>query len=180
MIAIRYVTSLISCARIIGAFALLLTTPLSVLFYIIYSLCCASDIVDGYIARKTKTESRFGEVLDSIADLALVAVMLVIFIPLFTLDPWMFYWIGAIAAARILSLGIGFVKYRAFSYLHTYANKVTGIALACFPIMLHAFGVTATAVALCSVASVSAFEELAITIKTKILDRNVRGFLWEN
>jgi len=154
---------------------LLLTKPLSVLFFAIYSLCCVSDILDGYVARKTKTTSKNGEILDSIADFILIAIVLVIFIPLLAWERWMLYWIGIIALIRFLSLGIGFVKYRAVSFLHTYANKITGIALVFFPIMFWAFGITVTVFILCGVASLSALEELIITICSKKLNRNTKG-----
>ena len=154
---------------------MLLTKPLSVLFFAIYSLCCVSDILDGYVARKTKTTSKNGEILDSIADFILIAIVLVIFIPLLAWERWMLYWIGIIALIRFLSLGIGFVKYRAVSFLHTYANKITGIALVFFPIMFWAFGITVTVFILCGVASLSALEELIITICSKKLNRNTKG-----
>lgn len=154
---------------------MLLTKPLSALFFIIYALCCASDIFDGYVARKTKTTSKLGETLDSIADFILVAVLLVILIPLLAWEWWMIYWIGIIALTRFLSLGIGFVKYRAIPFLHTYANKVTGIALVCFPIMFRALGISVTAFILCGVASLSALEELIITIRSKTLNRNTKS-----
>lgn len=154
---------------------MLLTTPLSVLFFVVYSLCCASDILDGYIARKTKTASKLGEILDSIADFVLVAVMLVILIPLLAWQWWMVYWVSAIAFTRFLSLGIGFAKYRAVSFLHTYANKVTGIALVCFPILFRVLGITATVFILCGIASLSALEELIITIGSKKLNRNIKS-----
>lgn len=157
---------------------MLLTKPLSALFYIFYALCCASDILDGYVARKTKTASRNGEILDSIADFVLVTIVLIIFIPLLAWEWWMIYWIGIIALARFLSLGIGFVKYRAVSFLHTYANKVTGIALVCFPILFRVLGITATTLILCGIASISALEELIITIRSKALNRNVKSVFW--
>jgi len=172
---IKYAASLITTGRIIGAFVLLLTTPLSVLFFIVYAVCCASDILDGYIARKTKTTSKLGEVLDSIADFVLVAVLFVIFIPLLAWEWWMIYWIGVIALTRFLSLGIGFAKYRAVSFLHTYANKVTGIALICFPVLFHILGLTATVIILCGIANVSSLEELIINIRSKTLNRNVKS-----
>jgi CDP-diacylglycerol--glycerol-3-phosphate 3-phosphatidyltransferase len=172
---IKYAASLITTGRIIGAFVLLLTTPLSVLFFIVYAPCCASDILDGYIARKTKTTSKLGEALDSIADFVLVAVLLVVFIPLLAWEWWTIYWIGIIALTRFLSLGIGYAKYRAVSFLHTYANKVTGIALVCFPILFWLFGITVTAFILCGIASISAFEELIITIRSNTLNRNVKS-----
>jgi len=154
---------------------LLPTKPLSVLFFIVYALCCVSDILDGYVARKTKTTSRSGEVLDSIADFIFAAIVLVIFIPLFAWDRWVVYWIGTIALTRFLSLGIGFVRYRTVSFLHTYANKFTGIVLVCFPILYWVFGMAVTVFVLCGVASLSALEELAIIIRSKKLNRNIKS-----
>ena len=82
MVEIKYIATIITAGRILGALILLLTTPLSVLFFVIYTLCCTSDILDGYVARKTKTTGKLGEILDSVADFVLVSVMLIIFIPL--------------------------------------------------------------------------------------------------
>jgi CDP-diacylglycerol--glycerol-3-phosphate 3-phosphatidyltransferase len=137
-----------------------------------------SDVLDGYIARKTNTASRFGAIFDSIADFVFTVIVLSIFIPLIAFEGWMLYWIGAVAAVRALTLAAGFVKYRAFAYLHTYANKVTGIALICFPVLLNLFGLAATAFVLCGIASLSALEELIITTRTKTLNRDIRG-CWE-
>jgi CDP-diacylglycerol--glycerol-3-phosphate 3-phosphatidyltransferase len=166
---------MITAVRIIGAFLLPFTKPLSAIFFTIYFLCCLSDILDGAVARKTNTTSKLGEVLDSVADLVLIAVMLVIFIPLLSWQQWMLYWIIAIAGVRFLSLTVGFVKYKAFSFLHTYANKATGIALAFFPILHWALGLSATVFILCGTASLSALEELAITISSGQLNRNRRS-----
>jgi len=68
----------------VGAFALFLTIPLSFQFFVIYFLCCVSDVLDGYIARKTKTTSKLGEILDSVTDFILIAVMIIILFPLLT------------------------------------------------------------------------------------------------
>jgi CDP-diacylglycerol--glycerol-3-phosphate 3-phosphatidyltransferase len=172
----KYLPNLISIGRIIGSVSLLLMPPLSTAFFLMYALCCVSDVLDGYVAKKAKTTSRSGEVLDSVADLVLVSVMLIIFIPLVTGEPWVLLWIAGVAIVRITSLVIGYVKYRALSFLHTYANKVTGVVLACFPFLYLAFGLTVTAIILGSIASYSALEELLITIRSKNLDRNVKGF----
>ena len=54
----KYIVNLITISRIFGAFSLLLIVylvGLSPLFYIIYTLCIFTDILDGYIARKTGT-----------------------------------------------------------------------------------------------------------------------------
>jgi len=43
---------------------------------ILYVLCCSTDFIDGYIARKTNTVSTMGKFLDPIADKVIVVVML--------------------------------------------------------------------------------------------------------
>ena len=171
--------SFFTTIRIVGAFVLLLLKPLSASFFAVYFLCCISDILDGYIARKTETTSKFGEIFDSIADFILIVIVFIIFIPLIEWDQWMVYWICIIALMRFLSLGIGFLKYRAFSLLHTYTNKVTGIALICFPILFQIFGKTITTFILCGLASLSALEELIINTRSKVLNRNIESIFVE-
>ena len=177
---IKYLATSITAGRIAGAVALLWIQPLSVLFFAVYLLCCASDVLDGFIARKTNTASKFGATLDSITDFVFIMVMLVIFIPLLKLELWMLWWIGMIALVRFVSLGIGYAKYCEFAFLHTYANKATGIVCASFPVQLQMFGLTATAFVLCGIASLSALEVLVITCRSKTLDRNIRGLLWQS
>ena len=168
----KHTANLITAGRIIGALILLLIEPLSVPFFVIYALCVISDILDGYIARRMKTAGRFGAVLDSIADVIFVAAMLIVFIPIFDPDLWLLYWMGGIALIRFFSLAVGYAKYHALSFLHTYANKATGAALACFPVLHLFFSLSATAAVLCGIASLSALEELIITIYAKSLNRN--------
>lgn len=170
---IKHLANLVTTVRIFGAFLLLSIKPLSITFFVIYALCGVSDMLDGHVARKTKTTSRFGEALDSTADLIFIVILLIVFIPLFSWKPWMLYWMGTVALTRFVSLWIGFVKYRTLPSLHTYSNKATGIALFCFPLLYRIAGLPATALVLCGIASISAFEELIITIRSKSLDRNV-------
>ena len=175
----KHIASFITASRIVGAFILLFVEPLSTLFFAVYIFCCISDVIDGYVARKTHTASKFGEILDSIADFMLIAVMLVVFIPLLTWEQWMLCWIGAIAAMRFTSLAVGFAKFRTFAFLHTFGNKATGIACACFPIFYQLSGLRVTALIVCVVASFSAFEELLINIGAKKLNRNQKS-IFEN
>jgi len=43
---------------------------------ILYVICCSTDFIDGYIARKTNTVSTMGKFLDPVADKVIVVVML--------------------------------------------------------------------------------------------------------
>lgn len=153
---------------------LLFIKPLSFLFFLIYIICGLSDVADGYIARKTKSETKVGATLDSIADVVLFSVLLIIFVPIVNLPSEILIWIVGIALIRILSLIIGFHKYHAFAFLHTYANKISGVALFCFPLLYHAVGLIVTACLICGIASLSAVEELLINIVSKNLSRNIK------
>lgn len=174
---IQNAANLITIGRIAGSVLLLFIEPLSTPFFMLYALCGLSDMADGYIARKTNTAGKLGEVLDSIADFVFVAAMLAVFVPIIPWKGWMLYWIGGIALIRFASFGIGYLKYKAFSSLHTYANKATGLVLFCFPLIYLVAGLTITAVTIGGLASLSALEELIITIRAKRLDRNIRG-IW--
>ena len=81
-----------------------------------------------------------------------------------------------IAAVRLAGYGVGFIKYRAFSALHTYANKATGALIFAFPILYAALGLTASGVILCVAALFSSVEEFAITVSSPMLNRNCKGF----
>ena len=175
----KHIASIITTVRIAGAFALLFIEPLSAAFFVLYALCCVSDVLDGYVARKTHTTSKIGAALDSIADFVFIAVMLVIFIPLLSLKLWMLYWIAAIALVRFASLAVGFAKYRALAFLHTYGNKATGIALACFPVLYQITGLSVAALIVCALATLSALEEMIINVSRKELNRNCRG-IWDS
>ena len=172
------IASIITMGRIIGALLLLITAPSSISFLVIYSLCCISDILDGYIARITNTTSKLGEILDSIADCTLVTVIFVIFLPVLEWERWMIFWIILIALMRVFSSIVGFIKYQTLSFLHTYANKATGILLALFPVWYHFFRLDIIVFALCGIASISAVEEAIIIIRSKELNRNTRGIFF--
>ena len=61
-----------------------------------------SDMLDGFVARKTDTVSRFGARLDTIADFVLVIVCLVKLLPIPRIPAWLYLWIGIIALIKII------------------------------------------------------------------------------
>lgn len=174
MVRINHIPNILTAGRIVGSVILLLIKPLSFWFYFVYTLCGVSDILDGYIARKTKSSSKFGAALDSVADAVFVGAVLFIFIRILQWPLWVMCWIGIIAFIRILSLTVGFAKFRELSFLHTYANKITGLLLFAFPFLYGVWGFTVTDLILCGAATLSAIEELAINIISKELSRDVR------
>lgn len=77
-------------------------------------------MADGFIARRTNTESKTGEKLDSAADFMFLAVCFIKIFPCLSLPLWVWVWVGIIFAIRIANIIIGFV--------------VTGKQLQCTPI----------------------------------------------
>ena len=67
----KYIANVLTACRILGSILLLFFPVFSVAFYIIYIFCGVSDMIDGTIARKTNSISKFGSKLDTIADLVL-------------------------------------------------------------------------------------------------------------
>lgn len=171
---INHVPNLITALRIIFSAGLLFAKPLSTTFFIIYLVCGASDFLDGYIARKYKISNSYGATFDSIADFMFFGIMLIVLIPMLQLPYWVLWWIGIITIARLISLCMGFVKYHELSFLHTYANKITGVALFLFPFVYNALGLNFAAVIICGIASLSAIEEIIITLTSEKLNKDVR------
>lgn len=175
MIIIKYIPDFITSARLIGAVILLLTVPFSPAFYIIYSICILSDILDGYIARKINAESKVGQILDSVSDILLILAAAAKLLPVIKMEIWAVYAIIITATLRILSFCIGLVKFHAFACLHTYLNKAAGAALCLIPFFCQAFEPNIILIPAAFLALVSAAEELLINIAAKDLNRNIKS-----
>lgn len=177
----KNIPNLITITRILGTMALVFIKPFSKLFFIIYFICGISDVLDGMIARRMNLVSKKGQILDSIADFFLVIVLLFIFVPNFKFSLFDTSWVVIIAVIRLTSLGVGFIRYKQLTFLHTYANKLTGLALFCFPFMYVILGLYTTTILVCFIASISAIEELIINTISKKLCRDIKSIfsLWK-
>lgn len=166
---------MITATRLVCAVILLFSTPFSLLFWVLYVYCGASDFADGLVAMTMKQQSDLGARLDSVADMAFFLAIVIVVVPTIVIPLWIWICATVIALIRITAYLIGYKKYHMFSALHTYANKATGIFLFGTPVLYVVLGVTATGVILCLLAVLSACEELLITVLSKDLDRNCKG-----
>ncbi len=171
----KYIPNILTCCRILGSLVLLILEPLSSAFCIIYIICGVSDILDGYIARRAKCSSSFGAKLDSIADIMFIAVMLYVLLPIIYLPGWVIIWIIGVAVIRMISLLVGYVRFKAFSSLHTYGNKATGLLLFLCPMLFPIIGMANTEKIILVMACLSAIEELVINITSQTLNINTKG-----
>lgn len=167
--------NIITFLRIPLAIALLFIPPFSVTFWVIYFMCGVTDMLDGFVARTLHKESAFGAKLDSISDIFFTVCITIFVIINIEISIWLWICILIITLIRLLSYGIGYYKYHAFTSLHTYANKITGVLIFMGMVFYRMFGLELTGIILCTVAFLSSAEELAITIKSKELDNDCKS-----
>jgi len=138
----------------------LLFIPLSsALFYILYLFCGLTDMIDGTIARKTNSISKFGSQLDTIADFAFVLVSLFKLLPVIHIPGWLWIWGGVIAVIKISNIIWGYVSKKQFISMHTIMNKLTGLLLFLLPLTISFMELKYTAMVVCSIATFSAIQE---------------------
>ena len=155
----KHIANILTCCRIFGSILLLFFPVFSLDFYITYLLCGFSDMVDGTIARKTNSTSKFGGQLDTIADLIFVVVSLFKLLPAIHIPQWLWIWGGVIAVIKISNIIWGYVSKKQFVSLHTIMNKVTGFLLFLLPLTLPLGKWNYLALAVCTLATFSAIQE---------------------
>lgn len=147
----------------------------SVTFWVCYLWCGISDMLDGLLARKFGQQSMTGAKLDSISDLVFAVTILIVIEQYVYLPMYLWWCIVVITILRLISYSIGFYKYRTFSSLHSLMNKITGFFIFAFPLLYICFGVDVAGILICIVASLSSVEEMVIIIKSKELNRDIKG-----
>jgi CDP-diacylglycerol--glycerol-3-phosphate 3-phosphatidyltransferase len=168
----KAIPNCISVSRIIFSLVLIFVKPLSVVFYVIYIICGFTDIVDGFIARKTGTTSNLGARIDSMGDMVMVGVLFFVLYPIINPRTQIVIWAISIGIIRLASMAVALKKYKTFAGLHTYGNKITGIVLFIFPILLPYIHTTVLMYIICVLASISAIEELIIQLTSNQLQLN--------
>ena len=149
----------ITIIRILCSLALLFFMPLSLPFYVLYTAAGLSDILDGWIARKTNTATKFGAKLDTLADIVFTAVVLIKLLPILELPAWMIVWVGVIALIKLVSIVIGFVRHHTLTAVHSVINKVAGVLVFILPFTIPIINIRYTAPLVCIVATVAAIME---------------------
>lgn len=166
-------------SRIIMALALLMIVPFSRAFYLVYTYCGVSDGLDGWLARKTHSESKFGAKIDSLADLVFVGVCLFKLFPriYLGLPSWVIIAIVLIALIRFSCYVIGKIKFGKWMPIHTIMNKLTGGVLFIIPYVWHGHCKVFICGVACLVAALAACEEWVLIWKGEALDENVSSLL---
>ena len=145
--------------RIAASIVLLFCPVFSPAFYVFYIAAGLSDMLDGFVARKTDTVSKFGARLDTIADFVLVVVCLIKLLPILSIPAWLYIWIGIIALIKVVNIISGFVVQKRFVAVHSVMNKASGFLLFLLPLTSPAVPLRDSAIVTCAVATFAAIQE---------------------
>jgi phosphatidylglycerophosphate synthase len=172
----KHISNMLSVSRMILAPLLIPLTTCLWGFIGLYLLIGISDVLDGYIARRNKAATHLGARLDSIADMIFYLILLWIF----------YYWyqpliiesallIAAIIGIRFLNVLLAGIKYKQVVFVHTIANKLSGIIVYLLPLLLFVSTNKRIVAISLLIALLAALEELAITLTRKVPNPNRRS-----
>ncbi|WP_114299938.1 CDP-alcohol phosphatidyltransferase family protein [Anaerobacterium chartisolvens] len=175
----KHTANIITICRIFLSLSLLIFLDNKAVFMSVYLICGISDVLDGAIARRTRTESRAGARLDSAADIVMFGIITASFIvwvgpELKSVLPY----VAAVALLRIAGLLIAAYKYRCFAMLHTWANKASGVLVFITPVLYAITGEVWIIPVVSIICALSAVEECAIHIISDELDLNRRSIFY--
>lgn len=138
-------------------------------------------MLDGYIARKTKTESTIGSKLDSFADFIMFMVIIAV-LCMWSWNELLHYvsFIILIFIIRIINIFIIRFKFHQWGAIHTIGNKCIGLLVYTVPLFyifvedLYFLWIILAASILVSL------EETYIIMKMRKLNLNRKSFLFNN
>ena len=145
--------------RIAAGIVLLFFSVFSPAFYAFYIAAGLSDMLDGFVARKTDAVSKLGARLDTIADFVLVVVCLIKLCPVLRIPSWLYIWIGIIAFIKVVNIISGFAVQKRFVAVHSVMNKATGALLFLLPLTISAVSLKYSSIVVCAVATFAAIQE---------------------
>ena len=176
----KYIPNALSIFRLFMIIPLVLFEPFSFPFMIVYVLACASDMLDGPIARKFDVTSQLGATLDGIADTLLVIVVLVRVIPVIEIPIWIIVWIVFAVVMKLGAIVIGYIRHKQIISLHTYFGKAFIFLLCLFPVFYLFLPAITILIPILSFAMIVFAEEIYICAISKEVNPDNKGIFFEN
>ena len=155
----KYLANIITGCRIVCSIWMLFMPAFSHQFYFLYLLCGFTDMIDGTIARKTKSVTAFGSGLDSVADFVFVVAAFIKLLPALNIPIWLWSCFFVIAFVKIINLTLGFLRNQRLAFEHTAMNKLTGFLLFLLPLTVSFIDLKYSANIVCAIAACSAIQE---------------------
>ena len=160
----------ITYSRMLFSLFLLVVSPSSYWFAIVYLLCGITDVLDGFAARKLHTKSEHGAMLDSAADLLFALVYAVRVLTFLPVPIWIWIWTLVTAAAKGTVIAVASKKAHGLYIEHSFGNKLTGILLFLLPLSAYVLDVKYGAALACIAATVTTGKEILHTFGGKNAD----------
>ena len=127
--------------------------------YVLYLFCGLTDMIDGSVARKTKSVTTFGSRLDSVADFIFVIAASIKIFPALNIPTWLWDWAFIISIAKLINITFGFVRKHRLIFEHTAMNKLTGFLLFLLPLTVSFINLKYSSNVVCAIAACSAIQE---------------------
>ena len=125
----KHIPNILSASRIALCLPLLLVDAMTVPFWTLYVTAGTTDMLDGFLARRWGVESKFGARLDSLADFMFVIAVGYKLFPRLRLPATLWMMIALIAMVKIVNAISSYMVKHRIEFLHTKANKLTGLLL---------------------------------------------------
>lgn len=166
------IPNFITIFRIALSLSLFCVNPLSIAFFIVYYMTGATDVLDGYFARKWHCESKIGACLDSIADVIFLLCAAVSLKNFFLFDLWILLWTGGIAIVKISIITATVFNNVSVETLHHAMNKACGAMIFVFVPFALKFNNSVVAAILCAVATIATVLDFLHFFKGRIINKN--------
>ncbi len=171
----KHAANMITSVRILLSPALFFFRGLTDSFFVIYLICAASDLLDGPVARMTKSTGFAGAMLDSIGDTLMYTGMLKVVLTGYGIPDWALVTLVAALALHVISAFIASHRFGSFYFAHTISSKLMGGAFFLTPFAFCLGLRSQHMFVICLVATYSAIEAIIVQTKMVRADSDVRS-----
>lgn len=175
----KHVPNTLSTVRIFLSPIMLFTTNTFVLFSAILTVAGATDMLDGYFARKYHAESRLGLILEAIGDSLyyICACVAALIAAKYRMTRPVAIFIAIVLLIRLVNVILARYRFHVWDVMHLFSLKV--IAVAIFPIILVAVYLQRMpdilVFSFLSVVALAFLEESILLFTVKEYDVNCKG-----
>ncbi len=162
----KNLANIVSLSRVAGAIVLFFCKSLSKTFLAIYIFCGFTDLIDGPIARKTKSTGTLGATLDTVGDVLTYLALTKILILRKLVPLWILVWILSAGSVFGACSFISKKRFNKFYLPHTYLGKIFGGSVFVLPLAMQFMPGYAWMSVICSIATAHALELVYIQLKS--------------
>lgn len=171
----KHAANMITSVRVLLAPSLFFHRDLTGSFFVIYLICAVSDLLDGPVARMTKSTGIAGSILDTIGDALMYTGMMKVVLSTYGIPVWSIFWFAVALVLQIISALIAVRRFGRFYFVHTISSKIMGGMLFLTPFMF-SHGLKRLHMLMMSLGvTYSAVEAIIVQCRTKIADSDVRS-----